>query len=382
MHLPSPIAIPQSWERRYQAARFVMYLVILFITVIFTLRVLFPTITQGFDFRSPASSRNAILSPRAPDNTPRVNGQIERGGVLLAETAVVGDFSTVTVTATLEKDSAVPETLPFSIRRSYQSFLFPIGTPVTDFPEETVYLVGDTYYALRDGTLYPFVSAAAFLSRFPVERALPGDTALLDTYPVSEEWLGYRVGSLLSNATGVFVVVSETEARPVGSAEIFLALGYNFEDVIAVNEEELGSYGRGRIFLLGATHPDGTVLLDQDTDMYFLIEAGTKRPLLPSAYRDFLLARTSPVVVSTRASEMTAACTLLPGMFGSTFACTAPIATLPSGFGNDFAFTLTSPEADIDLNTITVSFETAKNKQNMMTLLAQIKQRLLSRFLP
>ena len=34
-----------------------------------------------------------------------------------------------------------------------------------------------------------------------------------------------------------------------------LALGYRFEDVLPVNEEDLGIYKRGRILLMGAPHP-------------------------------------------------------------------------------------------------------------------------------
>lgn len=382
MFLDSPITIPSAWQTRYRVLRTLLYCVIAGITIFFALRVLFPTLTQSFDFRSPGSSKNAILFPRSPENLPRTNGKIEQNGIMKANTAVIGDFSLVRTTAILEKDSALPETLPLTLRRSYQSFFYPTGDPITDFPEETLYHIAETYYALRNGTLYPFVSDAAYLSRFEENHALISDTALLSTYPVSEEWLGFRVGSLLSNATGVFVVTSESEVRPVGSAEIFLALGYDFADVTPVSEEELGAYKRGRIFLLGAAHPDGTVLLDQDTKVYYIVRQGKKHLLPPSAYRDFLIQNKHPILVSTKASEQTVSCTLTPNLLGTKLSCATPITTLAPGLGNDFELTLESPETAIDINSLTLSFETAKNRQNMMTLLSQIKQRLLSRFLP
>lgn len=382
MFFPAPIAIPEARQRHYQRARFFMYVIIIVITIDFVVRVLFPTLTMRFDFRSPASSNNTIVHPRSPENEPRTNGKIESGGTLIANTAVMGDFSRVSVTAALEKKSAVPETLDFTLRRSYQSFFYPTGDPIRDFPDERLLHIGDTYYALRNQVLYPFVSEQAYLSRFPQEQAFTTDSSTLAQFSVSEEWLGFRVGSLLSNATGVFIVVSETEARPIGSAEIFLALGYNFDDVIPVNEEELGVYKRGRIFLLGATHPDGTVLIDQDNRNYYLIDQGTKRPLPAGAYRDFLLTKIHPITVSTRASETSVSCTLLPNIFSTKLSCVAAIETLALGLGNDFEFRLTNPQTAIDLNTLALSFETAQNKQNFMTLLSQIKQRLLSRFLP
>ena len=389
MPFPLPFDIPTSEQRRYTILRVLLYLLIVLITIFFALRVLFPTITQSFDFRSPASSKNTLLSPRSPELVPRTNGKIEQDGTLIADTTVVGDFSQANIQATLEKNSAVPETLSFTLQRSYQSFFYPTGEKISYFPyQDSVYFIDGTYYALRNETLYPFVSEQAFLSRAPKDHVFTDfDTTLFNRYPVSETWLGFRVGSLLGNAAGVFVVVSETEVRPVGSAEIFLALGYNFDDVIPVSEEELGIYQRGRILLLGAAHPDGTLLLDQDTDTYYLIDQGTKRPLvqpMPGYYLDFLTKERHlhPIVVSSQASEKTVTCTLTPDFLGRSLSCAAPLTNLIPGFGNDFRLVITTPETAIDINALSVSFETAKNKQNMMTLLSQIKQRLLSRFLP
>ncbi|MDP2837888.1 MAG: hypothetical protein Q8O53_01245, partial [Candidatus Moranbacteria bacterium] len=315
MVLPTPLPIPPAWHKRYTILRALLYLVIVNITIFFALRVFFPTVNQSFDFRSPSSSKNAITNPRSTENTPRTNGKIEQGGTLVANTAVLGDFSSVSITAALEKNSLTPETLRFSLRRSYQSFFYPTGEKISYFPyQETTYLIDGTYYVLRDDVFYPFVSEQAFLSRAPKEHAATTfDSTLLDSHPVSETWLGFRVGSLLSNATGVFIVVSDTEVRPVGSAEIFLALGYNFADVIPVSEEELGIYKRGRIFLLWAAHPDGTLLFDQDTNTYYLIEQGTKRPLIqpmPGYYLDFLTKdrKLHPIVVSSVASNQTVTC--------------------------------------------------------------------------
>lgn len=385
MLFPSPIPLPTAWQKRYQIARAIMYLFIGTGTVLFALRALFPTVTQSFDFRTPDSSKNDILAPRSLDQTPRTNGRIEARGTLMADTTVVGDFSLITVTAVLEKKSAVPETLPFTLRRGYQSFFYPTDTAVSSFPEETVYSIGGSYYALRADTLFPFVSEAAFRSRFPQEHALPGDAALLTKYPISETWLGFRVGSLLSNDNGVFVVTSETEVRPVGSADIFLALGYNFADVIPASEEELGVYQRGRILLLGAAHPDGTLLFDQDTDTYYMIDHGTKHPLeqpMPGSYLDFLTQdrHLHPVIVSSTASEQRVDCTLVPNFFVTALTCTAPLTALAPGFGNDFELQLQSSETDIDINSLALSFETAKNRENLLTLLSQMKHRLLARF--
>lgn len=379
-----PIALPKTWHRHYLFLRGGLYTVILFITIVLALRALFPIIEQRFDFRTPDSSKNTLLAPRSIEGTPRTNGKIELNGTLRADTTVVGDFSLVAATATLAKDSAQPETLSLTLKRSYQSYFYPVGEAIASSPyQEPTYFQDGNYYVEKEGILYPFVSEKAFFSRAPQNSPLiRSDTTLLERFPVSETWLGFRVGSLLGNATGVFIVTSETEVRPVGSAEIFLALGYNFSDVITVNEEELGIYTRGRIINLGFAHPDGTLLLDQDSNNYYLVDQNTKRPLLPGDYLDFLTQDRGihPVIVSKSASEKTVSCTLVPHFFPGTLSCTMPILELAPGYGNDFQIEITSKETDIDLNTLMLSFETAQNTENMMALLSQIKQRLLARF--
>src|SRR3990167_3986739 len=329
MLFASPVAIPKEWQSRYRILRAILCAAVILFVIIFALRALFPTLVFSFNFKTPSSSKNKLLDPRSPDTTPRTNGKIEAGGTLVTDVGVIGDLSQAAATLTLEKKSALPDTLAFSLRRSYRSFFLPTGSPITSFPKESLYRIDATYYALRSGTLYPFVSDNAYLSRYPDAFAQPENKDFLTWYPVSEEWIGFRVGSVVSFADGVFLIASDTEMRPVGSADIFLALGYRFEDVRPASEEELGIYKRGRIFLLGSRHPDGT---------------------------------------------------LLPGLFGQTFACTTPLDALSAQSGPDFEISISQGNTDIDINTLQVSFDTKKSTKNMLFLLSQIKERILSRF--
>ncbi|OGI21213.1 MAG: hypothetical protein A3J06_00485 [Candidatus Moranbacteria bacterium RIFCSPLOWO2_02_FULL_48_19] len=380
MLFASPVAIPKEWQSRYRILRAILCAAVILFVIIFALRALFPTLVFSFNFKTPSSSKNKLLDPRSPDTTPRTNGKIEAGGTLVTDVGVIGDLSQAAATLTLEKKSALPDTLAFSLRRSYRSFFLPTGSPITSFPKESLYRIDATYYALRSGTLYPFVSDNAYLSRYPDTFAQPENKDFLTRYPVSEKWIGFRVGSVVSFADGVFLIASDTEMRPVGSADIFLSLGYRFEDVRPVSEEELGIYKRGRIFLLGSRHPDGTLLLDRDTATYYLVDGGFKRPLLDAPYRDFIAKQQAPISVSSQASEQHADCTLLPGLFGQTFACTTPLDALSAQSGPDFEISISQGNTDIDINTLQVSFDTKKSTKNMLFLLSQIKERILSRF--
>ena len=374
------IPIPEHWQHRYRILRAILYAAVILFVIIFALRAFFPTLIFSFNFKTPSSSKNKLLNPRSPDTTPRTNGKIEAGGTLVTDIGVIGDLSQATASVTLEKKSAIPDTLAFSLRRSYRSFFLPTGSSVTSFPKESLYRIDAIYYALHNGTLYPFVSDNAYLSRYPDNFASPADKDFLAQYPVSEEWIGFRVGSVVSFADGVFLIASDTEMRPVGSADIFLALGYRFEDVRPASEEELGIYKRGKIFLLGANHPDGTLLFDRDTATYYLVDGGFKRPLLNAQYRDFILQQQTPISVSSQASGQHADCTLLPGLFGQTFACTTPLDALSAQSGSDFEISISQGNTDIDINALQISFSTEKSTKNMLTLLSQIKQRILTRF--
>lgn len=378
--LPSISPIPEHLETAYVRLRIALYLVAAILIGSFAYRTLFPILEFPFDFRTPGSSKNTLLEPRSDAGVPRENGKIEAGGTLIADAAAMGTFSAATVEAVFEKKSDIPDTLSFSIKRSYRSFLLPTSAPIGRPDEGTLYRVDDAYYALRNGALHPFVSEAAYLSRHEAPDAISVTSALLNQFPLSEDWIGFRVGSLVSFADGIFVIVSDTEMRPIGSADIFLGLGYRFEDVIPGSEEEIGIYKRGKIFLLGDTHPDGTLLLDTDTKEYFLVAEGAKHPIADVGYLDFLLRHVSPIIVSGAASRVTASCDLSPAAFGRTFSCTAPTAMLKMGSGNDFEIRLNGSDTDIDINTLTLSLETGTDSRNMRTILSQIKQRLLTRF--
>ncbi len=341
---------------------------------------LFPTIATSFDFRNPKSSKNQIFDPRSDTNTPRTNGKLEANGRFVADTSPFGDFSALSVELDLEKRSETPNQINVSVRKGYRAFRYPIGPAIKDFPATDLYRVNDTYYALQDGVLHPFVSEAAFLSRFPSAFAKTMPPEWLAASMVDQNFLGFRVGSLISFADGVYLITSETDIRPIGSAEIFLALGYHFKDVVPVNEEDLGIYKRGRIFLMGAAHPDGTLFKDRSDGTLYLIEGNARRPIENGPYRNFLMATTDPIAVDAASNEMLAHCTAVSGLLPRALDCTVSLESLQSSVGPDYEIALSSHDTDIDIGTLTLAFETRLDQGNMTTLLAKIKQRILARF--
>lgn len=365
----------------YRPLRLLMWVGIVIGGTWFSLSILFPTITQAFDFDNPGASRNQIVEPRAIDGTARTNGKLEAEGELIANTSLLGDFSAATVSFTLESDSAFPEYLSASLGRGYRAMWLPAGAPINQGPQATIYLIDTTYYLLENNVLVPFISEAAYRSRYPDSQTIArSDANIFDQYPRGQQPLGFRIGSLLSFADGVFVVVSETEMRPIGSAEIFLARGYRFEDVMPASEEELGIYKRGRIVLLNTPPIDGTLYRDQGTDTVFVIENGARHAITDTSYRDFLIAKQQPIETRASDTERSVDCILESGFFPRTYRCTIPLAELNGNLGFDYELTLEATDADFEMETLSLAFDTHVTLDNARTLLAKVKQRILVRF--
>lgn len=377
----APFAIPQPALSRYKRLRLLLWIGIVFGGGAFILSLLFPTITQSFEFDNPGSSRNTIVEPRAPDNTPLTTGKITADIPLVANTSLLGDFSSATIRFTLEDDSPLPETVNATLRRAYRSLLLPSGEPISAVQPETVLRIDDNYYIFENNTLFPFVSEAAYRSRFDTnQRVMDVDTSFLENYPRSTTPIGFRVGSLLSFADGVFVVTSNTEIRPIGSAEILLALGYRFEDVKPASEEELSLYTRGRIILLNTPHADGTVFRDLDTNEVFMIENGKRHVITDEAYRTFLEGEQAPIPTRSQDREEKIICAPEAGLFPRTYSCEVLLDSFRDNLGSDYELLLETNTENFEMETLTTSFHTHVTLENARTLAAKVKNRILVRF--
>lgn len=380
MFLYPLLPIFPEWRRRYLILRVILYVVIVVVSVIFFNVILYPTLSFSYDFHASGSTKNNLDNPRTADDASLKNGTVGSGTSLVIDAGAVGDFSRAHLEMTFENESPLPPTLSASIRRSYRGFFLPIGTPLSGFPSATLFSVNDIYYTLRDGTLFPFVSANAFHSRYPEHFATTETTALFDRFPVSRVPIGFRVGTLISDATGIYVVASENEIDPIGSVDIFLALGYDFKNVIPVDEEEQSLYTRGKILRLGSMHPDGTLFLDADTGNTFILDHGSRRPILDADYLAFLKERQTPISASTKSAIIGSDCLLKPRFFGHTSRCDLVLSSLRPEFGNDFRITINNQTEPIELSSIALAIDTSRTSKNLTSILSQFKSRLLLRF--
>lgn len=373
---PTPL-VPRPLRWRFFVLRWLLVVTFFGVGGIFAYSAVFPSQHFLFSFENPDTAKNTFEEPIDTDGSSLKKGRIEAGNVLRTYAGTVGSFSSVRVSLVLEDDSPVPNTPPkVSLRRSYRAFFAPNGEPMTALPKERVFTIGNTAYLLADEKLSPFISPRAALSYAAPEKIPPAKEDLLKIFPPQEEYVGFRPGSLLSDAEGVYAIGSDGKAHPIGSVAVFEALGFNWNNVIRVDEEELGLHKRGKIFLFDAIQPDGTLFLDTDTGRHSLMENGLKRTVENKEALDSLLAVTIPISASGKALETRASCTTVKRTFAwrPTYECDIPIGALRNFPGGNFELTLDA-RTTIHAAELTATFEIKPSRENFSMFMEQVRDR-------
>ncbi len=326
----STSSIPEPWRKRYLIARSILILAFIAAGSYFSFLILFPSQTSIFDFKNPRASKNTLLEPHAPDGASLEKGNLTAQQPFIIDASVIrGDYSLLHISLIPDKKSGRPNG-SIDIRKSYRAFFLPLGAPIS-------------------------------------EPAHFDDT--------------FHSGTLLSFADGVFLI-DGNQIRPIGDATIFEALGYSWEDVVPASEEDMGMFEKGKMVMLGNTHPDGTVLYATDTDNYFLIQGGEKHRIVSHDIAQSYLHDMHPIRVSESALNITETCTLtlgIGGFFNATYECETPIDTLESLPGDSYRLTIHSGNT-VSLQSMETVFADTINKGNMHASLSQIKQRILAHY--
>lgn len=373
---PTPI-IPKPLRKRFHILRVILSTGFIGAGILFGYRMIFPSQDFLFSFENPDTGKSTLEEPYSADGKSLKKGHIMKDDALRTYAGTIGSFSSAHIELTLERDSAEPEQgFDASLRKSYRSFFAPDGEPVSSVPKDRGFLVDRTPYFFSDGKLFPFLSDRAALSWFPKEKILPANDDLLRIFPPEEEAVGFRAGSLLSDAEGVYAIGGDGRAHPIGSTAIFESLGFDWNNVIAADSEEIRFHKRGKIFLFDAAQPDGTVFSDSTTKRSFIIADGKKRLIGNKEYLETLLSVTKPIAISENALEKPASCTLRKKMFAlrPTYSCDIPIGMLRDFPGGSFEVSLSVPEA-IHAATLTVTFETEPDRENLSIFARQIRER-------
>lgn len=310
--------INPAWQKRYKITKFFVYLVFVLCVFCAAYLILFPSANFVFSFKNPDSSKNTVVEPRNEQGELIRNGKTE-GRKLIFDTNPLGDFSEVEIDFTLDKSSDIKNG-EVSVRRSYRSFFYPEGEKI-DVPENT---------------------------------DLP---------------------KLLSDNNSVFIA-SQGKIWPIADAITFSSMGWDWNDVITSNSEEIGKDEKQKLFTIKNPHPDGTIFSDKDSGKYYIIENREKREI--ENIQNFLpYSKTNPIIAENKGLDIKSSCKLQSTIsFSKKYKCIIPIQEMRNHIGNDFQF-----EANFENNAkiiqISATFKKSFNLENLKSSISILKSRIL-----
>lgn len=439
--LTKEIKLEGKWKKRYQLSRLAVFLIFFSVGIYVLYRILFPSANFVFSFNTPNSSKNTIYMPRNSSGLPYQNGNINKDEKIKFDTGVVGNFSNSKITLILNRSGSEKITGQIIAKKSFQAFFYPSGDPMPfkdgallksgldfyivsagklrkfdsenvvsklgysrkafldvlpeeltlnksgygisnteQYPQDTVFKIGDDYFQQKDGFLSAFVSEKAFLTKYPSEYAIEKENAYLNDKSVSEDYIGFEDGTLLSFDGSVYVV-SQNKAFPIYDPTTFTSMGFVWNEIIAANSEEIGIYDKQKIFTVNQPHPDGTVFKSIESGKYFYIKDKQKRELTtPNVLKTY--SKLTPVMASEKSLESYQFCDIRPifSLMGI-YSCDISLEKIGQLPGNDFQFEATV-NSDIEANTLSVNFHQVINPLNMKTSLSLLKKRVLENYIP
>jgi hypothetical protein len=306
-------------------ARTALLLLSLILIALFFWWWIFPAFRFTFDFTTPESTKNTLMTPMKQDGTSLATGRVDTAAPMTIHGSTTGDIDTATVSITLRDNSLHPQSLGLSLSRGY------LAT----------------------------TSAAG--------RTTPADA--LGTEPQT-----LTNPRLVSFADGVYRIDEGARTiRPFGSPEVFLGYGYSFDNVVPVDGGEVGRYTMGRILLLGESHPVGTVFRDA-TDRQYKLTTNGMRKLAEAQY----VSPQDAIFFTPESASVN--CALQPTWYSSrTYTCKLDAKDLQKSIGPDYSITLNSPE-DTKVESMDLELSTTLSGNTFDTTVGKIKERLLSRF--
>lgn len=434
--LTKEIELSPNSQKIYLSLRIFAYLLFASAGAYIFFAIFFPIRNFNFSFRTAGALKNTVLSPRDNNGKPLEKGLLPKDSFLRFDTPLDGDYAKINVTFFLEKKPPVMESGTVTVRKSFQSFFYPEGKPMdfkegslvkhsgdyfivsggkfrkfsstellramsynpnsfieitaeelalnemgdeieisSKYPNSTLFKIDDGYYQVAGNTLYKFVSEKAFLTKYDTGQTIEKNEDFLKDFTLAENFFGFADGTLLSYGQSAYIV-SQGKILPIAYEYDFRSMGYNWNDVIAANAEEIGVYKKGALFTLSSLHPDGTIFSDPETGKYFYLQNGKKRELRGAAIQKSYLRRT-PILAEEKALTIKKDCELEKKIsLSEKYSCQIPIKDMQALLGNDYQFELAADD-EIQIKEIKITFEQNTTWSNLRLAASEIKNKIL-----
>jgi hypothetical protein len=155
----------------------------------------------------------------------------------------------------------------FPAKKTY----YPDGSLLSAIGEDGVYLI-------QNGEKRPFLSKAALLSRFSLDKIINIEGSDLESY-IEGMPIRFPNYSILKSPQGDLYLLVGDVKREIPSMAIFNAIGFNEDEIIKATIEELQDYILGKPLSETDSYPTGALLQDKSSGGVYFVLSGIKYPI-------------------------------------------------------------------------------------------------------
>jgi len=134
-------------------------------------------------------------------------------------------------------------------------------------------------WLIQNGYKKPFHSKGALISRFDINNIITINKNDLSQYPAGNP-IKFAQYSLLSDPDGNIYLLSDDKLRHISNEEVFRTIGFNYEEITQVPENEIDLYEPGDPITLNTAYPAGALLQNNETGGVYFVQNGIKHPII------------------------------------------------------------------------------------------------------
>ncbi|TSC55356.1 MAG: hypothetical protein G01um101418_961 [Parcubacteria group bacterium Gr01-1014_18] len=135
------------------------------------------------------------------------------------------------------------------------------------------------YWLIANGTRRKIASKSVLNSRFDPKKIIAISQKDLENYPPGKE-IKFPQYSLLQVKSGKIHLLTNDMVRPIENNNTFKKLGFNWDEVVSITEEDLKSFRLGEPITAKATNLTGTLIQNKKTGGVYWVQEGKKSPII------------------------------------------------------------------------------------------------------
>jgi len=167
--------------------------------------------------------------------------------------------------------------------------IFPDGTLLQVNGEQGIWLI-------QHGQRRPFKSKNVFLAGYTFKRVIKISKKELEKYPIGPEMTFPNYSLLRSPDKKVYLLIDGVK-RHIVSEQIFRKIGFNPEEIINVDNNDLVKYPDGKP--ITTPYPTGILAQNKDTGAIYYIQEDIKYPIINTVILENNYPGQSPITISS-----------------------------------------------------------------------------------